>query len=83
MRDYGFTDKGDSILIYATLHPRLSDTVNSDETLIPLARGVQLYKQITSIMHAVPDRECFVAGSIRREKVLIGDIDIVLLSEFE
>lgn len=34
-------------------------------------------------MNAVPDRECFVAGSIRREKALIGDIDIVLLSEFE
>ena len=34
-------------------------------------------------MGATPDRECFVAGSIRREKALVGDIDIVLLAEYE
>ena len=34
-------------------------------------------------MGATPEHDCFVAGSIRREKVYIGDIDIVLISEHE
>lgn len=33
-------------------------------------------------MEAIPERECFVAGSIRREKARVGDIDVVLLSDY-
>ena len=34
-------------------------------------------------MGVAPDVDCFVAGSIRRENRYIGDIDIVLLSDYE
>jgi DNA polymerase/3'-5' exonuclease PolX len=81
------TEKGDSILTYAAIlgmSPKHAVFMKARAaSTVPLKLGIKYYNKIAKLMGATPNRDCFVAGSIRREKAYIGDIDIVLLSEHE
>jgi hypothetical protein len=78
---YGFQDKAVSLILYSAILA-IGAAPSSQGLGLLRAKAIEYYIDIARTMKAQPDKHCFVAGSIRREKQFIGDIDIILLQEY-